>query len=136
MRTILASGLATTLAAFSIHAQDIYMAVVTTESPEVRSAPPHGPFDLLIGEELIADKVLGEGKEVRVLDSRTYGGFSGLHVWYRVDHPEDRTLDVDLPEEIWIYGGVLDKAETVERHNAPVAESGASDEDSVVSGSE
>ena len=134
MRTIFAGALATTLAVFSVHAQDSYVAVIATESPEVRSAPPHGPFDLLIGDELVAEKVFGEGKEVNVVDSRTYGGFSGLHVWYRVDHPEDRQ-DVDLPEEIWIYGGVLDKAETVERQSAAVAESEASDEDSV-SGSE
>ncbi|MCB0128632.1 MAG: hypothetical protein KDK04_06965 [Candidatus Competibacteraceae bacterium] len=71
---------------------------------EVRAAPPHGPFNLLIGKTL---KNVETGSTVSIVGKKTYSGFSGTHVWYQVESTPDSPATQAVSG--WIYGGIEGK---------------------------
>ncbi|GLT18791.1 hypothetical protein GCM10007938_25720 [Vibrio zhanjiangensis] len=82
--------------------------IIVSPSP-IRSAPPHGLFNLFVGKE-IESTVLNE--QVKIIGKKTYGGFSGTNVWYQVESVNDlETSDIG---PLWIYGGVEGKSDSIQ----------------------
>ena len=77
----------------------------TEEAPEleIRAAPPHGPFNLFIGEKITPKTPVTSSTRFEVLDWRVGYGFEGTYVWNRV-----RPLDQDDHREWWIKTGPFD----------------------------
>lgn len=72
-----------------------------------RTAPPHGPLNLFVGDKVFNFK---KGSVVEVVGRKTYGGFSGAEVWLEV---LPATEAAALPRKtVWVHGGSLTK-ETV-----------------------
>ena len=74
---------------------------------EVRTAPPHGPFNLLRGDRADPDGVVEPGSCVVILSERTFNGFQGTHVWYEIG-PVD--ADSGVGQGWWLYAGVKNAA--------------------------
>jgi len=75
---------------------------------QVRTAPPHGPLNIFVGKKT---GVLSPGTDVEVLDKKTYGGFSGAHVWYKVK-PTNPIMGA--VKEGWLYGGIEGNSSAVQ----------------------
>ena len=82
---------------------------VVTSTSRLREAPPHGPFNLFVGK---STETITEGSQVEILDKKTYSGFSGTHVWYKIRPTEQQRNELTTPA--WIYGGVEGKDSQVE----------------------
>ncbi|WP_127558281.1 hypothetical protein [Saccharospirillum alexandrii] len=81
---------------------------VITTSP-VREAPPHGLFNLFVGQQIESTR---QNSTVKIIGKKTYGGFSGTNVWYQVESVNDLTATEDRP--LWIYGGVEGEAQQIQ----------------------
>lgn len=79
-----------------------------------RTAPPHGPMNLLVGEKI---KDVPKGTELTVLGKKTYGGFSGSHVWLEVEPSVQAPSSVK--EKYWVYGGVQNAVNVVPSRVVP-----------------
>lgn len=79
-----------------------------TADAAARTAPPHGPLNLFVGEKLFEFK---KGSVVEVVGRKAYGGFSGSQVWLEV-LPRATTNPTTQQKTVWVLGGSLTK-ETV-----------------------
>ena len=75
--------------------------VVEKPDVEIRTAPPHGPLNLLRGEPVETD--LTRGDCVVILSERSFNGFRGAHVWYEIGPVGE---DSDVGQGWWLYAGV------------------------------
>ena len=80
---------------------------IVSTSP-VRDAPPHGLFNLFVGREVEGTV---QNSQVKIIGKKTYGGFSGVNVWYQVESVNDLKASDDRP--LWIYGGIEGKSQQV-----------------------
>ena len=80
---------------------------VVTTSP-VRDAPPHGLFNLFVGNEIESTK---QNTTVHIIGKKTYGGFSGANTWYLVESVNELKATKDRP--LWIYGGVEGQSQQI-----------------------
>ena len=76
------------------------MGIITTDSVEIRESPPHGPFNLFIGDEILTS--VGQGTIVEIVDERNVGTFEGSQVWYSIRPLHATTMD----REWWINAGM------------------------------
>ena len=74
--------------------------VVVTTSP-IRKAPPHGLLNLFLGKEVESTI---QGSTVKIIGKKTYGGFSGVNVWYQLEAANELTATIVQP--LWVYGGI------------------------------
>lgn len=72
--------------------------LVLKDAASLRSAPPAGPLNALVGPQVQA---LPRGALVTVLGRKTYGGFDGSHVWLQV-RPAGAPPSAPAA---WVYGG-------------------------------
>ena len=70
--------------------------------PEVRTAPPYGPF-YLFGGDVVKDK-LKVGDEVSIQAAKKIYSFAGTHLWLDL-----LTADGD---QVWAYAGVVEKPQS------------------------
>ena len=112
MRVIAAAVLVVVIASTHVYAQVLEKGVVPFNaagavwiSSEVREAPPHGPFNLLVGKEI---RKIDQGTEVNIMGKKTYSGFSGTHVWYQIEPVQAQAAQPSTAW--WVYGGVEGRA--------------------------
>ena len=74
---------------------------------EIRTAPPHGPFNLFRGDRADENGVVEPGSCIVILSERTFNGFQGVHVWYEIG-PVDAESEVS--QGWWLYAGVKNAA--------------------------
>ncbi len=89
-----------------LFAQRIGVVADGAANVEIRTAPPHGPFNLLRGT-LVRGAAVEPGNCVVILSERTFNGFQGTHVWYEIG-PVD--ADSDVGQGWWLYAGVKNAA--------------------------
>ena len=70
--------------------------------PEVRTAPPHGPFYLFAGS-VIQDK-LKVGDEVSIRDAKKIYSFAGTHLWFDLLTAEG--------DQVWAYAGIVEEPQS------------------------
>lgn len=67
----------------------------------IRDAPPHGPFNLFLGEEI---KSTYQDQKVKIVGKKTYNGFKGTHIWYQLESADNKSGNANKPW--WVYGGL------------------------------
>ena len=90
--------------------------VVLTAPAEARSAPPSGPFNVVVGSKV---ESLPKGAEVEVISRKSYGAFGGTNVWLQVQPARAASSGPQAPP-VWIYGGVQPSASVVPPGVAPI----------------
>ncbi len=69
-----------------------------------RTDPPHGPFNLFVGDRLFD---LKQGDVVNVVGRKSYGGFTGAQIWLEV---AKRSADGKVSKTTaWIPAGTLSR---------------------------
>lgn len=81
---------------------------IITISP-IRDAPPHGVFNLLLGQGIESTV---KNSKVKIIGKKSYGGFSGVNIWYQVESVNDLITSEEQP--LWIYGGVEGQKQQVQ----------------------
>jgi hypothetical protein len=72
--------------------------VVLKDSAVLRTAPPSGPFNAVVGAPV---QTLPRGTTVAVVGHKSYGAFDGHHVWLQVRAPGAAATAAPT----WLYGG-------------------------------
>ena len=70
---------------------------------QIRAAPPHGPLNLFVGKQI---ETIEPGDKLKIIGKKTYGGFSGAHIWYQIEPSEQQNQPAT---HRWVYGGVEGK---------------------------
>lgn len=89
---------------------------IVLNSTSIRDAPPHGIFNLFVGQEIIK---VTPGMKLNIIGRKTYAGFLGTHVWYQLapsitirsfKSPDyvstDKLSNVRHQNSRWVYGGI------------------------------
>jgi len=104
MRPILLAAVAlyavTTFAAEKLIGVPFFAKGEVQTDTEIRTVPPYGPLNLFVGKDVAK---LPKGSKVDILEKKTYGGFGGAIIWYKVAPKKEAGIEYTQPG--WIYGG-------------------------------